>query len=157
MIVSREVENTKAVSVTLAGDEQRVLRQAPSGSILLSVGNKDRVQTIVRFGAVIDCLGCTLKWSKGGSRDIADLEMKKVEELKQRAEGLQQRLNALRVMEVKQEDWRNSLAAYAQEGCESEEAEPEGGVGDIGFGEYEPSEPEEVEADPSMKFNVEEL
>ena len=43
--------------------------------------------------------------------------MKKVEELKQRAEGLQQRLNALRVMEVKQEDWRNSLAAYAQEGC----------------------------------------
>ena len=66
MIVSREVENTKAVSVTLAGDEQRVLRQAPSGSILLSVGNKDRVQTIVRFGAVIDCLGCTLKWSKGG-------------------------------------------------------------------------------------------
>eukprot|EP00439_Symbiodinium_sp_Y106_P050216 s2743_g6.t1 len=147
MIVSREVENTKAVSVTLAGDEQRVLRQAPSGSILLSVGNKDRVQTIVRFGAVIDCLGCTLKWSKGGSRDIADLEMKKVEELKQRAEGLQQRLNALRVMEVKQEDWRNSLAAYAQEGC----------VGDIGFGEYEPSEPEEVEADPSMKFNVEEL
>ena len=42
---------------------------------------------------------------------IAELEMKKVEELKQKAEGLQQKLNALRMMEVKNEDWRNSLAA----------------------------------------------
>ena len=140
-----EVTNTKEVSVTLAGDEQRILRQAPSGSILLAARDKDRVQTIVPFGAMIDCLGCTLKWSKGGfylvhprhgriktrlragcpemtdagqaAEIIAELEMKKVEELKQKAEGLQQKLNALRMMEVKNEDWRNSLAAYAQEGC----------------------------------------
>ena len=48
---------------------------------------------------------------------IAELEMKKVEELKLRAQGLQQKLNALRMMEVKKEDWRQNLAAYAQEGC----------------------------------------
>ncbi|CAE7767290.1 RE2 [Symbiodinium sp. CCMP2592] len=140
-----EEENTKAVSVTLAGDEQRILKQAPSGSILLAAENKDRVQPIVPFGALIDVLGCTLKWTKGGfilihprhgrirtrlragcpemtdagqaAEIIAELEMKKVEELKQRAEGLQQRLNAVRMMEVKQEDWRQNLAAYAQEGC----------------------------------------
>ncbi|CAE7800726.1 GIP [Symbiodinium sp. CCMP2592] len=140
-----EEDNTKAVSVTLAGDEQRILKQAPSGSILLSAEDKDRVQPIVPFGAMIDVLGCTLKWSKGGftlihprhgrirtrlragcpemtdaaqaAEIIAELEMKKVEELRQRAEGLQQRLNAVRMMEVKQEDWRQNLAAYAQEGC----------------------------------------
>ena len=134
----REEEDTKAVSVTLAGDEQRVLRQAPSGSILLSAGTKERAQTIVPFGAMIDCLGCTLKWSKGGfylvhprygriktrlragcpemsdaaqaAEIIAELEMKKAEELKQRADDLQQKLNALRMMEVKREDWRTNLA-----------------------------------------------
>ena len=127
-----EVDNTTAVHVTLAGDEKRVLRQAPSGSILLATEDKDRVQTIVPFGAMIDILGCTLKWTKGGmvllhprhgriktrlrcgcpqmtdagqaAEIIAELEMKKVEELNQRAQGLQQKLNALRMMEVKKED-----------------------------------------------------
>ena len=102
------------------------------------------MQTIVPFGAMIDILGCTLKWTKGGmvllhprhgriktrlrcgcpemtdagqaAEIIAELEMKKVEELKQRAQGLQQKLNALRMMEVKKEDWRQNLAANAQEG-----------------------------------------
>ena len=140
-----EEENTKAVSVTLAGDEQKVLRQAPSGSILLAVDEKDRVQTIVPFGAMMDRLNCTLKWNKQGlvlvhpkhgriktrvragcpemtdagqaAEIIAELEMRKVEELKEKTKSLQHKLSALRAIEVKNEDWRTNLAAYAQEGC----------------------------------------
>ena len=140
-----EEENTKAVSVTLAGDEQKVLRQAPSGSILLNVDEKDRVQTIVPFGAMMDRLNCTLKWNKQGmvlvhpkhgriktrvragcpemtdagqaAEIIAELEMRKVEELKEKTKSLQHKLSAIRAIEVKNEDWRTNLAAYAQEGC----------------------------------------
>ena len=140
-----EEENTKAVSVTLAGDEQKVLRQAPSGSILLAVDEKDRVQTIVPFGAMMDRLNCTLKWNKQGlvlvhpkhgrirtrvragcpemtdagqaAEIIAELEMRKVEELKEKTKSLQHKLSAIRAIEVKNEDWRTNLAAYAQEGC----------------------------------------
>ena len=140
-----EEENTKAVSVTLAGDEQKVLRQAPSGSILLAVDEKDRVQTIVPFGAMMDRLNCTLKWNKQGlvlvhpkhgriktrvragcpemtdagqaAEIIAELEMRKVEELKEKTKSLQHKLSAIRAIEVKKEDWRTNLAAYAQEGC----------------------------------------
>ncbi|CAE7308079.1 RE1, partial [Symbiodinium sp. KB8] len=140
-----EEENTKAVCVTLAGDEQKVLKQAPSGSILLAAEEKDKVQTIVPFGAMIDRLNCKLKWNKNGlvlvhpthgriktrvragcpemtdagqaAEIIAELEMRRVEELKEKTKGLQDKLSALRTMEVKKEDWRTNLAAYAQEGC----------------------------------------
>ena len=140
-----EEENTKAVCVTLAGDEQKVLKQAPSGSILLAAEEKDRVQTIVPFGAMMDHLNCTLKWNKNGlvlvhpthgriktrvragcpemtdagqaAEIIAELEMRRVEELKEKTKSLQDKLSALRAMEVKKEDWRTNLAAYAQEGC----------------------------------------
>ncbi|CAE7467875.1 unnamed protein product [Symbiodinium sp. KB8] len=140
-----EEQNTKAVCVTLAGDEQRVLKQAPSGSILLAAEEKDRVQTIVPFGAMMDHLNCTLKWNKNGlvlvhpthgriktrvragcpemtdagqaAEIIAELEMRRVEERKEKTKSLQDKLSALRTMEVKKEDWRTNLAAYAQEGC----------------------------------------
>ena len=140
-----EEENTEAVCVTLAGDEKKVLKQAPSGSILLAAEEKDKVQTIVPFGAMIDRLNCKLKWNKNGlvlvhpthgriktrvragcpemtdagqaAEIIAELEMRRVEELKEKTRGLQDKLSALRTMEVKKEDWRTNLAAYAQEGC----------------------------------------
>ena len=48
---------------------------------------------------------------------IAELEGRRIDELRQRTADLQDRLNAIRMMEVTKEDWRRDLAAYAQEGC----------------------------------------
>ena len=48
---------------------------------------------------------------------IAELEGRRIDELHQRTADLQDRLNAIRMMEVTKEDWRRDLAAYAQEGC----------------------------------------
>ncbi|CAE7777630.1 GIP [Symbiodinium sp. KB8] len=48
---------------------------------------------------------------------IAELETRRVDELRQKTADLQDRLNAIRMIEVKNEDWRQNLADYAQEGC----------------------------------------
>ena len=48
---------------------------------------------------------------------IAELEGRRIDELRQKLADLQDRLNAIRMMEVTKEDWRRDLAAYAQEGC----------------------------------------
>ncbi|CAE7364775.1 RE1, partial [Symbiodinium sp. KB8] len=142
-----EEEKAKAqqVYVTLAGDERRLLDQTPSGSII--VGDKDAamVQSIVPFGKVIECLGCTLKWTKAGfhlhhprhgriktrvrsgcpeitdagqaAAIIAELEMKKVAELKERAQQLQDRLMAVRMMQEQNMDWRSRMVKYAEKGA----------------------------------------
>ena len=140
-----EKAKTQQVYVTLAGDERRLLDQAPSGSIL--VGDKDdvTVQSIIPFGKVIECLGCTLKWTKAGfhlhhprhgriktrvrsgcpeitdagqaAAIITELEMKKVAELKERAQQLQDQLLAVRMMQQQSMDWRIMMAKYAERGA----------------------------------------
>ena len=140
-----EKAKTQQVFVTLAGDERRLLDQAPSGSII--VGDKDdaTVQSIIPFGKVIECLGCTLKWTKAGfhlhhprhgrittrvrsgcpeitdagqaAAIIAELEMKKVAELKERTQQLQDQLSAVRMMQQQSMDWRMMMARYVEKGA----------------------------------------
>ena len=123
------------MAVTLATDEQRVLHQSTGGSIIVKTGEDGKdAQTILPFGKVIEVLGCTLKWTKAGlhlhhprhgriktrmragcpeitdagqaAMIISELEMKKVEELKEKTEKLQNQLLALRMMEIRDADWR---------------------------------------------------
>ena len=139
-----EKRDSQSVYVTLAGDEQRLLSQAPSGSILVDATNTDTVQSIIPFGKVIECLGCTLKWSRGGfflhhpkhgrmrtrvksgcpeitdagqaAAIIAELEMKRVAQLREKTQELQNQLRALRMMELRKADWRAGLADYVKSG-----------------------------------------
>ena len=136
---------SKEVPVVLAGDERRLLKQTPGGSIILNPTTGEEAQTILPLGRLVSCLGCSLKWTRGGlqlkhpkygtihtriragcpeitntvqaAALIAELESRKVEELREKTAELQDRLNAIRMMEVKKGDWRHDLAAYAQEGC----------------------------------------
>ncbi|CAE7777535.1 RE1 [Symbiodinium sp. CCMP2592] len=137
--------NSKEVPVVLAGDERRLLRQTPAGSIILNPREGEQAQTIIPLGKLVESLGCTLRWTRGalmlrhpkygtirtriraGCPEIADevqaaqliaeLESRRVEELRQKTEDLQDRLNAIKMMEVKKDDWRQDLAAYAEGGC----------------------------------------
>ena len=136
---------SKEVPVVLAGDERRLLRQTPGGSIILNPTTGEEAQTILVLGRLVSYLGCSLKWTRGGlqlkhpkygtihtriragcpeitntvqaAALIAELESRKVEELREKTAELQDRLNAIRMMEVTKGDWRHDLAAYAQEGC----------------------------------------
>ena len=136
---------SKEVPVVLAGDERRLLKQTPGGSIILNPTTGEEAQTILPLGRLVSCLGCSLKWTRGGlqlkhpkygtihtriragcpeitntvqaAALIAELESRKVEELREKTAELQDRLNAIRMMEVTKGDWRHDLAAYAQEGC----------------------------------------
>eukprot|EP00439_Symbiodinium_sp_Y106_P050510 s3369_g6.t1 len=131
--------------MTQGRDEQRVLRQAPSGSILLSAekqgpradnssvwGNDRRLgmHFEVDQGWLLpsppkawphkdpDSSGVSRADGCGaGSGDYCGARDEEGGRAEARAEGLQQKLDAIRMMEVKQEDWRQNLAAYAQEGC----------------------------------------
>ena len=143
-----EKRESRSVYVTLAGDEQRLLSQAPSGSIIIEATNDDAVQSIIPFGKVIEVLRCTLKWTRGGfylhhpkhgriktrvksgcpeitdagqaAAIIAELEMKKVSQLKEKTQELQNQLCAIRMMEQKKEDWRIILSKYAEHGDAAE-------------------------------------
>ena len=57
-----EYERGQPVHVTLAGEDVRVLRQNPQGTILVQE-DKTMIQPIVPLGAVIEELGYTLHWS----------------------------------------------------------------------------------------------
>ncbi|CAE6958294.1 RE1 [Symbiodinium sp. CCMP2592] len=141
----REHLTSKEVPVVLAGDEKRLLRQTPAGSIILDPAQGKEAQTILPLGGLVESLGCTLKWTRGGlmlkhpkygtirtriragcpeiadpvkaAMSISELESRRMDELRQRTLELQDRLNAIRMMEAKTEDWRQDLAAYASEGC----------------------------------------
>ncbi|OLP81882.1 putative transposon protein [Symbiodinium microadriaticum] len=143
-----EKRESRSVYVTLAGDEQRLLSQAPSGSIIIEATNDDAVQSIIPFGKVIEVLGCTLKWTRGGfylhhpkhgriktrvksgcpeitdagqaAAIIAELEMKKVSQPKEKTQELQNQLCAIRMMEQKKVDWRIILSKYAEQGDAAE-------------------------------------
>ncbi|CAE7208121.1 GIP [Symbiodinium sp. CCMP2592] len=136
---------SKEVPVVLAGDEQRLLRQTPAGSIILNPSQGEEAQTIIPLGKLVESLGCVLRWTRGGlllkhprygtirtriragcpeivdsvqaAMLISELESRKLDELRQKTADLQDRLNAIKMMEVRNEDWRHDLAAYAQEGC----------------------------------------
>ena len=140
-----EKSKTQQVYVTLAGDERKLLDQTPSGSILVGDADAGVVQSIIPFGKVIECLGCTLKWTKAGfhlhhprhgriktkvrsgcpeitdagqaAAIIAELEMRKVAELKERAQQLQDQLTAVRMMQQRNSDWRMMLAQYVKQGA----------------------------------------
>ena len=139
-----EKEGCKEVSVTLAGDEKRTLHQTPAGSIILGRQGKDEAQTIIPFGKLIEVLNCTVKWTRSGlllrhpahghiktrlrggcpeitdagqaAKIISELEMKKVEELLAKTASLRAQLNAIRMMEVRDSDWRMLLAKYVVQG-----------------------------------------
>ena len=142
---TEELKESKPVAVTLATDEQRVLHQSTGGSIIVKTGEDGKdAQTILPFGKVIEVLGCTLKWTKAGlhlhhprhgriktrmragcpeitdagqaAMIISELEMKKVEELKEKTEKLQNQLLALRMMEIRNADWRLLMAKYVEGG-----------------------------------------
>ncbi|CAE7214156.1 GIP [Symbiodinium sp. CCMP2592] len=141
----REHLTSKEVPVVLAGDEKRLLRQTPAGSIILDPAQGKEAQTILPLGGLVESLGCTLKWTRGGlmlkhpkygtirariragcpeiadpvqaAMLISELESRRMDELRQRTLELQDRLSAIRMMEAKTEDWRQDLAAYASEGC----------------------------------------
>ncbi|OLP76435.1 hypothetical protein AK812_SmicGene43633 [Symbiodinium microadriaticum] len=141
----KEHQESKEVPVVLAGDERRMLKQTPAGSIILDPTTSEEAQSILPLGRLVTHLGCSLKWTRGGLKLthpkygtiqtrlragcpeisdeaqaallIAELETRRVDELRQKTADLQDRLNAIRMIEVKNEDWRQNLAAYAQEGC----------------------------------------
>ena len=140
-----EKAKTQQVYVTLAGDERRLLDQTPSGSIIVGDADAGVVQSIIPFGKVIECLGCTLKWTKAGfhlhhprhgrirtrvrsgcpeitdagqaAAIIAELEMRKVAELKEKTQQLQDQLTAVRMMQERNSDWRVMLAKYVEQGA----------------------------------------
>ncbi|CAE7301732.1 RE1 [Symbiodinium sp. CCMP2592] len=61
-----EYERSIPVKVTLAGEEERVLRQNGQGTVLLKPGEAENSQPIVPLGAVIRDLGCRLQWKEDG-------------------------------------------------------------------------------------------
>ena len=139
-----ERDGCKEVSVTLAGDEKRTLHQTPAGSIIVGQQGEDEAQTIIPFGKLIEVLNCTVKWTRSGlflkhpahgriktrlkggcpeitaagqaAKIISELEMKRVEELEARTASLRDQLNAIRMMEVRDSDWRVLLARYVVQG-----------------------------------------
>ena len=61
-----EYEQSIPVKVTLAGEEERVLRQNLQGTVLLSPYEGDSSQPIVPLGALVKDLGCSLQWKEDG-------------------------------------------------------------------------------------------
>ena len=59
----KEHRTSKEVPVVLAGDERRLLRQNPAGSIILDPSAGEDAQTILPLGKLVESLGCTLKWT----------------------------------------------------------------------------------------------
>eukprot|EP00439_Symbiodinium_sp_Y106_P035196 s3238_g4.t1 len=83
MRVATEVEYDESipVKVTLAGEEERVLRQNGQGTVLLRPGEAEDSQPIVPLGAVIKDLGCSLQTLNGQVASLsARLEVLQKEE-----------------------------------------------------------------------------
>ena len=123
-----EYTDATPVKVTLAGEDEKILRQNDRGTILVQE-EEGRVQPIVPLGALIEGLGYTLHWSptklklthpeKGSVRVrvnnhcpevaacdalavIRELEMKQVNALNNNVESLKARLEVVK-MEEKRE------------------------------------------------------
>ena len=134
-----EAEMQKAinVSVTLAGDEKATLQQSQLGTILVPSPS----QPIVPMGALVEVLGCTIKWTKTalkiwhpkhghlkvGLRNrcpeiaaldalqlIKELEEKQVEEFNSQLHEMELRLEALQCDESK--SWTEHLLTFRKDG-----------------------------------------
>ena len=139
-----EYTDATPVKVTLAGEDEKILRQNDRGTILVQE-EEGKVQPIVPLGALIEGLGYTLHWSptklklthpeKGSVRVrvnnhcpevaacdalamIRELEMKQVNALNSNVEALKARLEVVR-MEEKRE-WYEILKSYATTGSKGE-------------------------------------
>ncbi|CAE7353790.1 RE2 [Symbiodinium sp. CCMP2592] len=138
-----EYESGSPVSVTLAGEDVKVLRQNRQGTILVEE-EQGPVQSIVPLGAIIQELGYTLHWGpkhlklahpeKGPIRVkvnnncpevaacdalalIRELEMKQVKELTSSVNTLRARLEVLKLEEKR--DWTELLKEYMSDGQRS--------------------------------------
>ena len=139
-----EYTDATPVKVTLAGEDEKILRQNDRGTILVQE-EEGKVQPIVPLGALIEGLGYTLHWSptklklthpeKGSVRVrvnnhcpevaacdalamIRELEMKQVNALNSNVESLKARLEVVK-MEEKRE-WYDILKSYATTGNKGE-------------------------------------
>ena len=63
-----ELDTSAQVTVTLAGDDTRVLSQTPLGTIVIPESATSAVQPIVPLGALIHDLGCKLSWTRSSLR-----------------------------------------------------------------------------------------
>ena len=133
------------VRVTLAGEEERILRQNPQGTVLVpSVsGDGESTQPIVPMGALISELGCSLRWKPDGlhllhpqrghirvqvknncpevslkeaNRLIKELEQNQVAKLSTQVATLTARLEVLRKEETKR--WDVLFKEYLEDGCQ---------------------------------------
>eukprot|EP00439_Symbiodinium_sp_Y106_P060173 s989_g8.t2 len=123
-----ECKESQQVYVILAGDEKRLLNQTASGSIVVDPDKAKDVQSIVPFGKVIHHpkhgriktrvrAGCPEITDAGqAAAIIPELEMKKVAELKEKTQELQDQLTAIRMIEDRKADWRVLLARYSEQG-----------------------------------------
>ncbi|OLP97454.1 Copia protein [Symbiodinium microadriaticum] len=132
----QEYANSAPVRVTLAGEDEKILRQNSKGTILVQEENS-RVQPIVPLGAIIEDLGYTLHWTptklrlthpeKGMIRVrvnnhcpevaacdalamIHELEMKQVNSLNHNLEALKARLDVMKLQDTR--DWVELLREY---------------------------------------------
>ncbi|OLQ10423.1 Copia protein [Symbiodinium microadriaticum] len=137
---SVEYQEGCPVSVTLAGEDIRVLRQNNQGTILIDE-SQGPVQSIVPLGALIQDLGYTLNWGpkhlklthpvKGpikvkinnncpevAASDaltmIRELEMSQVNQLNKHVETLKARLEVLKLEEKR--DWPELMKEYLNNG-----------------------------------------
>ena len=137
---SIEYQEGCPVSVTLAGEDIRVLRQNNQGTILIDE-SQGPVQSIVPLGALIQDLGYTLNWGpkhlklthpvKGpikvkinnncpevAASDaltmIRELEMSQVNQLNKHVETLKARLEVLKLEEKR--DWPELMKEYLNNG-----------------------------------------
>ncbi|OLP89029.1 Copia protein [Symbiodinium microadriaticum] len=136
----QEYANSAPVRVTLAGEDEKILRQNSKGTILVQEENS-RVQPIVPLGAIIEDLGYTLHWTptklrlthpeKGMIRVrvnnhcpeaaacdalamIHELEMKQVNSLNHNLEALKARLDVMKLQDTR--DWVELLREYGVTG-----------------------------------------
>ncbi|CAE7357873.1 unnamed protein product, partial [Symbiodinium sp. CCMP2456] len=132
------------VSVTLAGEDVRVLRQNLQGTVLVKNDEGQQVQPIVPLGPVIEDLGCSLKWKKGSlqlyhpqrgylkvklinncpeiqasdaNALIKELEAKHLCKLNEQVEKLSARLEVMRKEEMK--SWHELFSDYMTSGSQA--------------------------------------
>ncbi|CAE7230836.1 RE1 [Symbiodinium sp. CCMP2592] len=135
-----EYQRGEPVRVTLAGEDVRVLRQNPQGTILVQE-EETQVQPIVPLGAVIENLGYTLHWSPRNLRLthpsrrsvkvkiknhcpevaacdalnlIQELEMSQVRDLNTHVESLRARLEVMKKEEKR--DWTELMREFSRTG-----------------------------------------
>ncbi|CAE7540315.1 RE1 [Symbiodinium sp. CCMP2592] len=138
-----EYQSGIPVKVTLAGEEERILRQNRQGTVLVEEKDMENsaTQPIVPLGALVQDLGCSLVWKRGQFRLmhpyrgqlrvkvrnncpevtlreanmlIKELEENQVAQLTSQVDSLTARLEVMR-MEEKQ-TWDELLKAYLESG-----------------------------------------